>query len=65
MGVYMNYVYPTNMPFKISGDYKFNKKPSEESIAIKKFIASHNFSVSLDPETGEPVVEVTEKTDES
>ena len=61
----MNYVYPTNMPFKISSDYKFNKKPSEESIAIKKFIASHNFSVSLDPETGEPVVEVTEKTDES
>ena len=61
----MNYVYPTNKPFTVSSDFKFNKKTSEESIAIKKFIESHNFSVSLDPETGEPVVEVTEKTNES
>ena len=60
----MNYVYPTNKPFKVSGNFDFNKKPSEESIAIKKFIDSHNFSVSLDPKTGEPVVEVTEKTNE-
>ncbi len=60
----MNYVYPTDKPFRVSSDFKFTKKPSEESIAIKKFIDSHNFSVSLDPETGEPVVEVTEKTAE-
>ena len=60
----MYYVFPTNKPFRVNGDFDFNKKPSEESIAIKKFIDSHNFSVSLDPQTGEPVVEVTEKTSE-
>lgn len=59
----MNYVVPTNMPFKVSSDFKFRKETSEESRKIKKFIDTHNFSISLDPETGEPIVKVTEITD--
>lgn len=60
----MNYVHPSNRTFTAKKDIRTGRKPSEQSKAIESFINSHDFSVSIDRNSGEPVVKVIKKNDE-
>lgn len=59
----MNYVHPSNMTFTAKKDIRAGRKPSEQSKAIEGFINSHNFSVSIDKNSGEPVLKVSKKNE--
>ena len=57
----MNYVYPTDTPFTLHSELMTRKQASDQSKAIEHFIDTHNFSVLIDSNTGEPIVKVLEK----
>ena len=57
----MNYVYPTDTTFTVHSELITKKQASEQSKAIEHFIDTHNFSVLIDSNTGEPIVKVLEK----
>ena len=60
----MNYVVPSDMPFKVKNDLKRRKEPSAQSKAVKKFADTHNIYTTLDPETGKLIIKVTEISNE-
>ncbi len=57
----MNYVYPTDTTFTVHFELMTRKQTSDQSRAIEHFIDTHNFSVLINSNTGEPIVKVLEK----